>query len=94
MDCVGAGCAETSGAGCFCERYFEYTQNNNFHLKNRKEQSLTWMFDTIKAQLMDNFLSDKNVLKGIKQIETRVMSEEISSYAGAKELLNKFHQNK
>ncbi len=71
------------------EKFFKHIRSSGFMAKNRKEQSRTWMYDTIKARLMEDFLSDAEIQSKIKEIEEQVMSGAISSYAGARELLAK-----
>ncbi len=74
------------------EQYFEFIRKNGFLEKNRKEQARTWMYDTIQARLMDNFRSDKEIQSRIKDVETKVMKGEISSYAGASDLLKHYYR--
>jgi len=73
------------------EKYFELIRTNNYIIRNRKEQSRTWMYDTIQNKLMENFLADQETAERIKETEERVMSGEISSYKGARDLLSKYY---
>ncbi len=76
------------------EQYFKFISGNGFLEKNRKEQSRTWMYDTIQSRLMDNFRSDKEIQDKIKDVEKMVMKGEISSYAGASDLLEQYYRKK
>jgi len=74
--------------------YFELIQGNGYLTKNRQEQSRTWMFDTIKSRLMENFMINQNIRDIIGEIEQKVMNGDISSYKGASELLDQYYKTK
>ena len=78
----------------YIQKYFELTRANGFMAKNRMDQARAWMYETIRARLMENFLGDKGVLANIKIIEDKVLSGEMSAYAGARELLDKYYTGK
>ena len=75
------------------EEYFRYTKANGYLEKNRIAQARTWMYDTIKASLMDDFLGNESVKSCISEIEDKVSSGQMSSYAAAAELLDKYLKN-
>jgi len=78
----------------FIEQYFKLCQANGFLKTNRMDQSRAWMYETIQTQLMNNFTTDPEIQNRIKEIEEQVMKGDISSYAGAQELLAKFNIRK
>ena len=75
------------------EEYFRYTKANGYLENNRIAQARTWMYDTIKATLMDDFLGNESVKSCISEIEDKVSSGQMSSYAAAAELLDKYLKN-
>lgn len=76
------------------EKYFDIVRENGFFQANRKEQARTWMYDTIRSRLMDNFMSDINIQNKLRDMENQVMAGEISSYTGAWELLDEYYRRK
>jgi LAO/AO transport system kinase len=48
------------------------------------------MYETIHEQLRDRFYQDPEIIKMIAEVEKKVLANEISSFAGAKILLDQY----
>jgi len=55
--------------------------------KNRQDQSVYWMHESIKTELYNNFYNSQEVGKKLSQLETMVRSEKLTAMAAAKEIL-------
>lgn len=69
--------------------YFKFIKKNNYFFKNRNNQARFWMNETINQSLIEHFkkIISKNSLF---EIENSVIKGEISSFAGAKILIEKY----
>jgi LAO/AO transport system kinase len=74
--------------------YIEFTKGNNYFLNRRKNQSKYWMYESINEALRNNFYNSKEIQKLIPLIENEVLNESKSSFAAAKELLDKYFKGK
>ncbi|MDD4489875.1 MAG: methylmalonyl Co-A mutase-associated GTPase MeaB, partial [Paludibacter sp.] len=61
--------------------YFDYKRN---------QQSKYWMYETINEQLKNGFYQHPVIQQLIEETEKRVLTNEISSFTGAKVLLNEY----
>jgi len=68
--------------------FISFTQENKFLDKKRNEQSKYWMYETINEQLRNSFYHHPEIKKLIPGIENKIISNEISSFAGARTLLD------
>ena len=103
---VKADLAENSGVrGCMVIKPYGYaiwenilhycseTQQNGYFDVRRAEQSKYWMYETIDEQLRNHFYQSQK--ENLKIAEKQVMSNQVSSFAVAFELLdNYFNTNK
>lgn len=71
-------------------RYVEHTKENKYFLNRRIDQSKYWMYETINEALRSGFYNSKEIQSLIPIVETKVFNESISSFAAAKELLDKY----
>ncbi len=71
-------------------RYVEYTKGSGFFVSRRRNQSKYWMYETINEALRNGFYNSKNIQLHMPLIESKVLNETISSFAAAKELLDKY----
>jgi len=71
-------------------RYVELTRANRFFDAHRNQQAKYWMYETIHEQLRDRFYQDPEIIKMIAEVEKKVLANEISSFAGAKILLDQY----
>ncbi|MDR2025964.1 MAG: methylmalonyl Co-A mutase-associated GTPase MeaB [Prevotellaceae bacterium] len=71
-------------------KYLFLTENNGFFQSNRQEQTKFWMYETINEALQNSFYSNPQIRSLLKDYEDRVVSDRISSFVAAKELLNRY----
>jgi len=74
------------------ENYRIHTQENGFFETQRRRQARHWMYQTIEQRLRNDFFSDSRVTSARKEIEDAVLSGELSSFAGAEQLLETYHK--
>jgi LAO/AO transport system kinase len=70
--------------------YVKFTQENGYFNVLRNEQSKYWMYESINEQLRNSFYLNPQILKLIPEIEQKVLSNELSSFIGAKTLLDQY----
>lgn len=70
------------------ERYAQHVKQNGFFDKKRNEQSKYWMYESINEHLKSDFYSNPAIQKLLKINEKKVLSNEISSFVAAKNLLD------
>lgn len=69
-------------------RYISFVRENNYFEENRTDQSKYWMYESINEQLKNNFYQNPTIKKLLVKYETKVLSNEISSFVAAKDLLD------
>ena len=74
-------------------QFLERTQSNGYFNEKRKEQNQFWMMETIEAQLKSNFYSHSEIAKLLEQNKKAVAQDEISPFAAAQILLNRYFKN-
>ena len=89
-------CSSIDGTGIdkiwdIINNYIEITSQNGFLERNRNRQSLYWMYETINNAVKENFYSDKNIKNTILDVEKQILGNMISSFQGAKILLEKYY---
>lgn len=72
------------------EKYIDFVKNNNYFDYKRNSQSKYWMYESINEYLKNNFYQNTEIQKLLIKNEARVLSNEISSFVAAKELLDKY----
>lgn len=70
-------------------RYVKAVKDNRYFEHHRHHQSKYWMFETINEQLRNSFYHNPQIAHWIKEVEKKVLANEISSFAAAKLLLDK-----
>ena len=70
------------------ERYVQFTKANGYFEYKRNNQSKYWMYETIDEQLKVNFYQNEEIQKKLIEVEKKVLANEISSFMGAKILLD------
>ena len=76
------------------ERYVEFVKENSYFDQKRTAQSKYWMYETINEQLKANFYQNSDI-KALLQInEAKVLSNELSSFIAAKNLLDTYFGQK
>lgn len=70
--------------------YLDFTRKSGFFSKNRKEQSVYWMRESIDLQLKEGFYNDPHISDELGKIIPGVTEGKISSSMAARELLMKY----
>ncbi|MFP4365469.1 MAG: methylmalonyl Co-A mutase-associated GTPase MeaB [Bacteroidales bacterium] len=70
--------------------YFEFVKNNGFFSRNRKDQSLYWMHESIDHQLNEGFYNDPAIKHELEKIREDVVLGRMSSFTAARKLLEKY----
>jgi len=72
------------------ERYIRFVKANEYFDFKRNSQSKYWMYETINEQLKGNFYNNLDIQSLLVDSEKRVLSNELSSFIAAKNLLDKY----
>ena len=70
--------------------YIIFTKSNGFFEKKRHEQSKYWMYESINEMLRRTFYNNHEIEKQLPIMERKVLSNEISSFVAAKQMLDTF----
>lgn len=73
------------------EDYLKFVKTNGYFEKNRSRQAKYWMYETINSQLKDSFYHSPAIEPLLAEYEKRVLEDKISSFAAAKELLDRYY---
>lgn len=68
--------------------YAIFTKENGYFDRRRNTQSKYWMYETINEQIRNQFYHHPEIQKLLKSTEEKVLSNELSSFIGAKYLLD------
>lgn len=71
-------------------KYVAHTQSNNYFFDKRKYQNQYWMLETINEQLKTNFFNHPDIKKLLEENKKAVQNDEISPFAAAQLLLEKY----
>jgi LAO/AO transport system kinase len=71
--------------------YKQFTSANGYFEQNRKHQAKFWLYETINSELLRSFSTDKRIHARMKILEQHVLSNKISPFIAAQELLNIYH---
>jgi LAO/AO transport system kinase len=71
-------------------KYVGQTQSNNYFFNKRKDQNQYWMLETINEQLKTNFFNHPEIEKLLAENKKAVQNDEISPFAAAQLLLEKY----
>lgn len=72
------------------EKFLKLTKGNNYFFEKRKEQNQYWMLETINEYLKTNFYNHPNIQKLLDSTKKAVQNDEISPFAAAQILLEKY----
>ncbi len=72
------------------EEYIAFTRENEYFYYKRQQQSKYWMYETINAQLLGHFYQNEEIATSLKQAEERVLSNQVSSFVAAYNLLEEY----
>jgi LAO/AO transport system kinase len=72
------------------EKYIEFTKGNNHFFSNRVDQSKYWMHQTIEESLLAHFYKSHSIQYKLAHVENEVLAGKVSSFEGARMLLNEY----
>ncbi|MGL4907892.1 MAG: methylmalonyl Co-A mutase-associated GTPase MeaB [Bacteroidales bacterium] len=67
--------------------YVAQTQKNDFFIHNRSEQNKYWMYQAIDEALHQRFYGNERVIKALPELEHKVLTGALSSFAAARKIL-------
>ena len=70
------------------DRYFEHVKSNGFFDRQRSEQAMYWMYETIDDRLKSDFYRNPEIAELLTQKEARVLSNRQSSFTAARDVLD------
>ncbi|MFM2010364.1 MAG: hypothetical protein RLZZ479_755 [Bacteroidota bacterium] len=70
--------------------FLKITQTNSYFFEKRKEQNQFWMLETINDQLKSNFFTNPEIHQLLESTKKAVQNDEISPFAAATILLEKY----
>jgi LAO/AO transport system kinase len=72
------------------EEYISFVKSTDFFDIKRNSQAKYWMYETINERLKNNFYNNPEIQNLLLESEKKVLSNEISSFIAAKNLLDKY----
>jgi LAO/AO transport system kinase len=72
------------------EKYVDFAKNNGYFDFKRNSQSKYWMYESINEHLKSNFYQNPEIKQLLEDNEKKILSNEISSFIAAKNLLDKY----
>ncbi|MBP6588354.1 MAG: methylmalonyl Co-A mutase-associated GTPase MeaB [Flavobacterium sp.] len=72
------------------KHYIEITKANHFFIENRADQNQYWLLETINEQLKTNFYHHPEIQKILDATKKAVQNGELSPFAAAKFVLEKY----
>lgn len=76
------------------EEFIQFTNENKYFEKKRCEQAKYWMYESINEQLKSHFYDNPEIEALLKEKENKVLSDELSSFIAAKDLLDHYFGKK
>ncbi len=73
------------------EKYKNETIDNGYFYRKRNEQSIYWMHETIEEHLKRDFYDHPEIKGRLKDMENDVLSDKISSFIAANDLLQYYN---
>lgn len=74
--------------------YIKHTGENGFFADNRLQQSKYWLYESVNSALKERFYNDETVKAKIKELESEIASDKISSFIAAHKLLDLYFSKK
>ncbi|MFI3295455.1 MAG: methylmalonyl Co-A mutase-associated GTPase MeaB, partial [Rikenellaceae bacterium] len=72
--------------------FINFTRSNGYFSENRARQAKYWMYESINAQLRENFYTSPLVCDRLVEFERLVLEDRISSFKAAAELLEGYYR--
>lgn len=76
------------------EEYLQHVETNGYFQHNRNRQNKYWMYESINETLRNSFYRSSVIEEHIGDYEQRVLSDRMSSFIAAKELLELYFNQK
>lgn len=76
------------------DEYTAFVKKNGYFEYKRNSQTKYWMFETIEEKLKSNFYNNPDVLSLLPQVEQDVLESKITSFSGAKRILDAYFKIK
>ena len=73
--------------------YFELVKSNHYFEEKRQNQNQFWMMETINEQLKSHFYNHPNIMQLLEENKKAVQNNEISPFAAAMNLLERYFNN-
>ena len=70
--------------------YFELVKSNHYFEEKRQNQNQFWMMETINEQLKNHFYNHPNIMQLLEENKKAVQNNEVSPFAAAMNLLEKY----
>lgn len=71
-------------------RYVSFANQNGYFETKRISQSKYWMYESINDHLKSNFYQNAEIKRLLVEYEQKILSNEVSSFIAAKNLLDKY----
>lgn len=71
-------------------KYVDFVKQNGYFDHKRNDQSRYWMYESINEQLKSDFYNNDKISTLLKQLESQVLSNDISSFVAAKKALETY----
>lgn len=91
--CSSAEGRNVDGVWELVQEHQEHVLGNGHFEERRKEQARYWMHQAIEEALQDRFYRSEKMRPAIQAMEEKVMGGERSSYAAARELLERYYNS-
>lgn len=72
------------------DEYITFTRNSGYFYAKRNEQAKYWMYESINNTLRETFYNNPAVVEMLGFTEKQVLNNEISSFVGAKRMMDLF----
>lgn len=73
--------------------YFELTKTNGYFEERRQSQNRHWLLETINEQLKSRFYNHPGIAEALEKNKNAVQNSEVSPFAAAQELLEKYYKH-
>lgn len=76
------------------DEFFRHNSVNGWLTKNRHEQDIAWMKETLNELILSSFYNQSGITNQIKQLQQQILAHEISAFEAAEALFKEFGKNK
>ena len=73
--------------------YKQFTTDNKFFERQRREQARYWLYETINQNIKDKFYSGDNIKNLLDEYERQVLNGKLSSFNAAKLILGEYFKD-